>query len=189
MKRREKALADPTASLDDGAELLRIMQKYWPQTLMLAWNDANDVLGVDLVFTLENEQVQEVLGDLAKKIVNVAETTKDEIRSLVGQAAANGWSTDELAQRIAEHGEIASVNRATLISRTETASAYERGSHLAYVQSGVVSGTEWLLGPDPCPVCQDLGGKVVPLGDEFAPGVKHAPAHPACRCATAPVLS
>lgn len=182
-------MADPTDNLDDGAELLRIMSQYWPQTFAAAWADANAALGIDLVFDLENEQVQEVLGELAKLIVNVAETTKEEIRSLVGQAAENGWSTDELAARIAEHGEIASVNRATLISRTETASAYERGSHLAYVQSGVVSGTEWLLGPDPCPECQLLGGKIVPLGEEFADGVLHAPAHPACRCATAPVVS
>jgi SPP1 gp7 family putative phage head morphogenesis protein len=181
-------VADLTEGMDDGAELLRIMQRYWPETFAAAWADVNASLGLDLVFDLENEQVQEILGQLAERIVAVAETTKDEIRSLVGRAAEEGWSTDDLAARIAEHGEIASVNRATLISRTETASAYERGSHLAYVQSGVVSGTEWLLGPDPCPICQELGGKVVPLGAEFAPGVRHAPAHPACRCATAPML-
>jgi hypothetical protein len=76
-----------------------------------------------------------------------------------------------------------------LIARTEAAAAYSRGSLLRYAQSGQVSGTEWLLGPEPCEICQPLGGTVAALGKSFAEGIDSPPAHPRCTCSLAPVLT
>lgn len=174
--------------LDNGDELAKLMRPLYLLVLAQAAEDAGITLGTDDMFDVSNPLVQETLNDLALLIRNVADTTKDEIRALVGKQAAEGWSVDELAQAILERGEIASKTRATLISRTETAAAYSRGSLLAYEQSGVVSGTEWLTGGDPCPECQPLSGKVAELGKEFASGVSHPPLHPACTCAISPVL-
>jgi hypothetical protein len=107
-------------------------------------------------------------------------------QQIIGRGAAEGWSRDETVGYLMEHY---GRPRAELIAHYETADAQERGSHIAYAASGQVKGTEWLLGPNPCDLCAPLGGKVVALGDEFAPGVKHPPFHPRCTCATSPVLS
>jgi hypothetical protein len=175
--------------LDSGDEIERIMRPLYVLLLTQAADDAADVLGVGDPFSLDMPEVQQVLGDLATMVRRVADTTRDEIRTLIGKAADEGWSTEQLAEAILERGEIASKERARLIARSETATAYSKGSLLAYQTSGVVSGTEWLLGPEPCAECSPLGSKVVDLGGEFASGVSHPPLHPACTCAISPVLA
>lgn len=172
----------------DGAQIAALMRKYHIRLLELATEDANTTLGIDAAFDLESEEVQDVLGMLAKKVRNVAETTKEDIRRLTGQAAEHGWSPADLAREIAKLGEIASTSRAELISRTEAAAAYSRGSLLRYAESGQVSGTQWLV-TDPCPICAPLADAIAALGETFADGIDCPPAHPACRCALAPVLS
>lgn len=179
---------DLDAILDNGDDLVALLRPLYALILEQAAEDASTVLGVDAAFTLDNPFVQDTLNDLALLVRRVSDATKDEIRALVGKQASEGWSVDELAQAILDRGVVASKERAILIARTETATAYSKGSILAYKESGVVSGVEWLLGPEPCPECQPLGGKVVGLDKAFADGVSHPPLHPACTCAVSPVL-
>lgn len=174
--------------LDDGTQLAKLLGPFYEQLLAQAFDSAGLALDTDVSFDLANPRVQDVLGQLAKSVKGVAETTKEEIRALVGQAADEGWSSADLAQRIREHGVTSSKSRSEMIARTETALAYQAGSHLAYAESSVVQGTEWLLGSEPCDVCQPLGGKIVPLGEHFAEGTLYPPLHPRCTCATAPIL-
>jgi hypothetical protein len=173
--------------LDDGTELARLLRKHHRQLVDQAVTAAADAIGYE--FDLEAVHVQEVLDLLAKKVVRIAEHTRERIRELVGQAAQEGWSPDDLAARIEQSG-LFSPERARNIALTESNAAYSRGSLLYYRESGVVAGVEWLVGPKPCEeVCAPLAGKVVPLGEEFAPGIEHPPAHPGeCHCALAPVL-
>lgn len=175
--------------LDDGTEITILATRYHVRLIQRAMENAAQTLAMDLAFDLENEQVQQVLDTLTKQVTSVAETTRQEIRDLTGQAAREGWSVGELAARIKARGSIASTERATLISRTESAAAYSRGSLLAYRQSGVVSGSQWLIADEACPICQPLADVVTPLGEAFADGIEAPPAHPACRCSVAPVLS
>lgn len=179
---------DLDAILDNGDEIAKLMRPLYVLLLGAAADDAEDALGMDDLFDLDNPFVQEELQNLATMVRRVAETTKDEIRALVGRQAAEGWSADELAAEIEKLGEIRSVSRAQTIARTESAAGYSRGSIAAYRASGVVESTEWLLGPEPCPECDALGGKTAKLGEEFATGISFPPAHPACTCALAPVL-
>lgn len=183
-----KKAKDITSALDDGAGAARVMGKFYPILIAQAWRDASD-LGIS--FDLENEHVQTVLGKLAKQIKGVAETTKDEVRRLVGLQAENGWSIDELKEQIIAHGVTASKSRATTIARTETAAAYSQGSIAAYRESGVVSHLEWLTADDDltCDICAPLSGKRVKLDSDFADGIGFPPAHPDCRCAISPVVS
>lgn len=179
---------DLDAVLDNGDDIEALMRPLYVLLLEQAAEDAETVLGIDAAFNLDNPFVQETLNDLALLVRNVADTTKSEIRALVGKQASEGWSVDELAQAIRDRGLVASKERAILIARTETATAYSKGSILAYKESGVVSGTTWLLGPEPCPECQPLGGTTAELGKSFAGDVGHPPLHPACTCAVSPVL-
>lgn len=181
----ERKKKDPTAGLDDGTAVAKLMRAFHVALIKDAFGDAAD-LGVS--FDLDNPFVQTVLKDLAKKVRGVAETTKQEIRDLVGKATENGWSIEQIQKEIREKGEIASRSRAILIARTETAAAYSQGSIAAYRASGVVTQTEWLLGPDPCEICQALDGTRADLGDEFTDGISAPPAHPNCTCALSPIV-
>lgn len=174
--------------LDLGAQLGVVLRRAYLLLLPAAYEDAAAALGIDLAFDLANPRVQEVLDELAERVRSIAETTRDQIRGLVGQAAAEGWSNEQLAQAIEQLGEIESRRRARLVAATEMAHGYSRAALAAYAESGVVQGVEWLLGPEPCELCQSLGKTVVGLDNEFAPGVRHPPAHPGCRCDMIPIL-
>lgn len=180
---------DPAASLDDGATVAKLMAPFYRELLGAAFADANDA-GIAIAFDLDNPFVQTVLGDLAKRVRNVAETTRDEIRALVGKQADEGWSLERLQQEIRARGEIAGKTRAMLIARTETASAYSQGSIAAYKASGVVKQTEWLTAGDDldCPICVALNGSTADLGEAFDGEIDAPPAHPNCRCVLSPIV-
>ena len=180
-------MADATQRLDDGTEIATVMRRFYPLVLEQAAADVQDQLGVDLAFNLNNPAVLQTLDKLATQVRDVADTTKDEIRTLTGQATQEGWSPTELARKIREHGVTASKTRSELISITESATAYTQGSLLAYHESGVVQGTQWIA-TDPCPICAALDGKTAALGESFDDGLDGPPAHPRCRCALIPIL-
>lgn len=168
--------------LDDGTQLTAIMRRFYPLLLEKAYTDATGVLGVEVAFDLEHEAVQKVLGLLAKRIKDVADTTRTQVQTLVGQAAERGWSPAELAAELRKVADLQSASRAAMVARTETATAYTQGSILAYQESGVVKGTEWLLGGNPCPDCEPLGGTFLDFD------AAHPPLHPNCTCSVIPVL-
>lgn len=175
--------------LDLGAGIGALLRRFYPLLLREAFRDAEALLELDLAWDVELEEVQEVLDELAVAVAVVAETTRDQIRDLVGRQAQEGWSIPELAREIRALGEVESRRRATLIARTETATAYSKGALLAYERSGVVAQVEWLTaGSEACPICEPLDGQLVDLGKAWG-DVAHPPAHPGCRCAIAPVVA
>jgi len=177
-------------ALDFQDGLVRIMRRYYPVIAEHAFEAAAASLDIDIAFNLDNPKVQDVLDTLLDKISkDVPETLKESIRSLIGRQADEGWSVERLASEIAEHATDWSTNRARLVAVSETASAYSRGSILAYQESGVVDEIEWLTaGSDVCPICEPLNGRKVKIGEEFGAGILHPGAHPACRCAILPVV-
>lgn len=191
---KEVKAKDVTSALDDGAGAAEVMGKFYPLIIESAFHNAS-LAGLPVSFTLDNPFVQTVLKRLAKDIKGVAETTKEEIRGLVGNAAEHGWSTEQLRKAIIERALIAAGTpeeagtRANAIARTELARGHSLGSLAAYEASGVVESVEWLVSDDPCPECQGLGGKVVKLNAEFADGIIAPPAHPRCTCALSPIVS
>ena len=185
-----KPMPDPTDNLDTGDALARLLSRFYPALIEAAFVDAAG-LGLDVAFALDNPFVQDVLDELAKEVVGMAETTRDEIRALVGRQAAEGWSLDELADAIEQHGITRSASRAAAIARTESARAYSLGSIAAYTVSGQVGGLEWLTAEDErtCPTCAPLNGRQVNLGSAFDGAIRFPPAHTNCRCALRPVLT
>jgi len=176
--------------LDPGPGVRRTLGRFYPLLLRRAYEDASLTLDLDLAFDLENPKVQEVLGELADLVQRVADTTRDQIRALIGKQASEGWSIADLAQEISRLGEVQSDHRATVIARTETASAYSRGSILAWQESGVVGQVEWdaTLDDVTAEACKALHGQRAPLGGQFADGTRHPPRHPNCRCALIPIV-
>ncbi len=78
--------------------------------------------------------------------------------------------------------------RAETIARTELSEAANAGrteGWAAAVASGALpadSQKRWILGPNPCPICQSVGGTTVELFATFANGYDNPPAHPNCTC-------
>ena len=179
---------DPTAGLDDGDRIASLMKPFYAQLSALAFGDANDVPGIDVSFSLENTYVQTVLAKLAKNVRGVTDTTKDDIRRLVGMSAEAGWSNEQLAREIRKAGADLSRSRSLTIARTESAAGYTGGSIAAYQDSGVVSSTQWLMGPDSCDICQALDGTRADLGATYPGGYDGPPAHPHCTCVLQPVI-
>jgi SPP1 gp7 family putative phage head morphogenesis protein len=175
--------------LDDGAAIAALMRRFYPLLLAVSYRDAGDVLQVDdIAFSLSNPLIQTILGELAQQVRAVAETTRQEIRELVGRQAVEGWSIDQLMSEIIGLSEIQTPARAELIAVTETAAAYSKGSIAAYRQSGVVLGMRWLAEGDACPICDPLNELLVELDEAWPGGIAHPPAHPRCRCAIAPFV-
>lgn len=174
--------------LDDGSTLGVLLRRFYIDLLRRAWSDAEDTLSIDLAFDVEHPRVQDTLAGLLLRARGMAETTRNDIRALVGKQAEEGWSVERLADEIRAAAKTSSV-RAELIARTESARAFSLGSQLAWQASGVVAQQEWLVA-DPCPICKPLNGKQVPLGAEFGPGVRvPGDTHPGCKCALAPIIS
>lgn len=121
----------------------------------------------------------------------IKQSTRDLLRGDVTKAVEEGWSTNKLRDEL-EKNYAFSEERADMIARTETAFADSRGNMIAYRESGVVSGKEWILGSehdhvDECD--KNMAAGVIALGDSFPSGDDEAPAHPNCICDVLPVLA
>jgi hypothetical protein len=85
--------SDPTAAMDDGKAIAALMKPFHKALMLEAFGDvAND--GIAVAFDLANPYVRGTLASLAKQVTRVADSTKDEIRALVGRQAAEGWSVE-----------------------------------------------------------------------------------------------
>lgn len=87
--------------------------------------------------------------------------------------------------------------RAYTIARTEAARAVHGGQLIAAQESGVVTGMKWMAKKDACPLCLELSGKTVALGQPFAvdsmaraayQAILTPPRHPHCTCMMSEVI-
>ena len=122
---------------------------------------------------------------------SIAETTRDDLRSILTQGVDEGWSTDTLSTAIQDAG-IFGEARADMIARTELANAHVAGNVEGWNQSGQVTGKRSLLGdlhdiPDECDDNADAG--IIDFGDDFPSGDGFPPYHPNCVCDVEPILS
>lgn len=120
----------------------------------------------------------------------ITDGTRELLRGDVGRAIEEGWSVDEFADELSDNYAF-SDDRAQRIAQFEIAQADVQGNLMAYQDSGVVSGKEWVLGSehdddDECDDAADMG--VVDLEDDFG-GIGDPPAHPNCVCDILPVLA
>jgi hypothetical protein len=127
----------------------------------------------------------------AELVTKISEATRDYLRADVTQAVEEGWSTKQLGQALQENFGF-SEGRGEMIARTEIAAADVQGNLMAYRESGVVQGKEWIRGSEeyPCDDCEgNAAAGVIPLEDVFPSGDTGPPAHPNCVCDVLPVLA
>ena len=118
---------------------------------------------------------------------SISENTRTMLRSSVSTAMEDGLSNSELAKAIRDDTAF-SADRASMIARTETATADVQGSLAGYRASGLVEGKQWLASDGCCDLCGELDGVIVGLDEDFPGGGGDAPLHPNCECDILPVL-
>ena len=121
----------------------------------------------------------------------IEDATRDMLRGDVAKAVEEGWSTNKLRDAL-EDNYAFSEDRAEMISRTEIAFADTRGNMIAYKESGVVAGKQWILGSEHVDMdeCDDNAqAGVIGIDEAFPSGDMEPPQHPNCVCDFLPVLA
>ncbi len=129
----------------------------------------------------------------ADLVAQLAETTRERLRSEIAASIELGMSVDEIAAVLEKDYQFSEA-RAELIAQTERAYADVAGNMEAYRESGVVAGKEWVLGsehPDglDCDCEDNAAAGVIGLDDTFPGGDDAPPNHPGCVCDVLPVVS
>jgi hypothetical protein len=113
----------------------------------------------------------------------ITETTREDLRELIGRAFAEQWTPAELARHIDESFTF-SAGRAEMIAQTETAFAQtaatvQTGKNLgATTKSLQMSNLHDV--DDECDAAQAAGE--IPIDEPFPDGALHVPLHPRCCC-------
>lgn len=122
----------------------------------------------------------------------IDDTTRDMIRGIIADGLDENIGTDEIADNIEESTGF-SRERAELIANTEVRRANSDAALDGYREArdgaGVDVKKEWLLGDNPCDVCEANAAQgAIDLDETFESGDDAPPAHPNCECAVAPVV-
>lgn len=121
----------------------------------------------------------------------LADATREMIRSTIAEAIANDWSISDLANELGDAYAF-SQDRADTIARTELKGAMSAGNAEGWRASGVVTGKIWQISSqhdldDECNDNADAG--VIGIDEDFPSGDDMPPAHPNCDCVVYPVTA
>jgi len=159
-------------------EILPVMEQLYEESKA----GTLQLIGVELpdAFTAMSDIEKEILdNELTTVYSGVSKTTNKLIKNQLIEGIGLDEGYHELATRIRNVFTNATQYRARMIAVTETARVNSTANESAMAQSGVVVGKEWTVEPGACPICLDLRGEKVPLGESFST-VDNPPAHPNC---------
>lgn len=154
-------------------------------------------LSVDASFTLANPEAVTWLTKYgAQRVAGIDDVTRGYLRTIVTNAADEGWSYQRTAAAIKDRFVQFAVgvpqehirSRAELVAVTEVGEAYEKGASIvaAGLQAqGLVIEKSWLdVGDEAeCPECEgNAEDGWIGEDDSYSSGDDEPPAHPACRC-------
>jgi len=146
-------------------------------------------LDIETSFTLEHpEAVNYLRNHGANQVTRIRETTREQLRTILTQAANEGWSYDKTAKAIRQRYRHFGKERARNIAIYELGDGYEAGN-LVVAKDLQAGGLEmqksWLPAANPCPICQGNAAESwIPLDQAFSGGSDRAPGHVRCRCST-----
>lgn len=145
------------------------------------WEAGDEIAALILKPTKAFKRLLERQGITLKELSN---TTIRDIGNALGEAIALGLSPTQAATLIARS--IADPSRALTIAITESNRAISYATISRYQEAGLQE-MEWITS-DPCDLCAENDGEVVPIGGMFPSGDTQPPVHPHCRCALLPVI-
>jgi HK97 family phage portal protein len=181
--------ADDTLTDEDMEEFLQKEMKRVYESDMKALRHGYKQSIQSRPLTFPNERAQKILQkNGAKHITSITETTRKQIKNVIADSFGDQVAPGEIASRIRDVFDNISTGRAMTIARTETLSAVSVGQDLkaqefkaAYPKEAARMKRIWISAQDEKvrDNHQDYDGKMVELGEEFAPGLKF-PRDPDC---------
>ena len=145
---------------------------------------AMDKLGIQSIFGLKNQALIDYFDDYSKLIIDsVDNTTKEWIANKIQEGKNNGLNPFQIQETLVNDGKGISMIRAERIVLTETAKAMSTIELEAAKKYGIKRKI-WRTSRDDRvdPICTDLEGVEVAIGEEFPGGFQGNPAHVSCRC-------
>ena len=195
---------DLTATLHGGAQegsmrLSKVgISSSWSVSNPVAIQWAKEQVGKRI--TLINDQTREAIRSVVSESLREGRTMveiRNDIRKHIGlnrpqskalenyriKLQAQGQPDYVVNAATSEYRQKLVKQRAEMIARTETSSAWAEGNIASYREAGVES-KEFSSANDACPICAPLDGKTYPIGsDEVV-----IPLHPQCRCSWLPYI-
>lgn len=162
---------------------------------------AMDSLNVGISFNVKSPEAIRFLEGRAQRFATqVNDTTWTNLKSSLSEGFDAGETIPELAARVDAVMGDRIASSSTTIARTETIGAYNGGSQVAWEQSGVVAGKEWVAALDERTrsTHSDAHGQQVGLHNDFQVGDGSGPAPGQiglpeedinCRCTAVAILT
>jgi hypothetical protein len=121
----------------------------------------------------------------------ITESTRTMIRDTISGGLADNLGSEAIVGALQDSYAF-SPERAEMVSRTEIAMANSDSAMTSMREAaadGVSLMKEWILGPEPCEICQEnaADGQIA-LEDTFSSGDDTVPAHPNCECAVVGIV-
>jgi HK97 family phage portal protein len=156
---------------EEERKLADVLLRYYHANGEAAFKATADLLRVEIAWDLANPNVQRVAADLARRIVGIAETTRQDVSRIVGDALTEGVTIQDLSDRLKGLFTETYRNRSMAVARTESMVAYSRASLVAYQESGEVDEVELHDNPSHTDsygasdglTCAERDGLIVPI--------------------------
>jgi HK97 family phage portal protein len=117
-------------------------------------------LNISRSFTLETSRLQDAIRDQSWTAGrNVAKRYVGDISGEILEGLKANETTPELVERVTRKFQTENEWQALRLVKTETQFAATSGLIEGWKQSGVVVGKQWVVSPDPCPICVAVGKK------------------------------
>jgi HK97 family phage portal protein len=194
---------DPEFPFDRAAWIRKFREAIRPVLVTIVADvgiEALDSLGVGLAFNVKSPDAIRFLEGRAQRFaVRVNDTTWNALKASLSEGINAGEAIPDLAKRVESIMGDRIRSSSEVIARTETIGALNGGTQLAWEQSGVVAGKEWLSALDERTRETHLSahGQRVRLNEDFTVGGGSGPQPGAigiasedvnCRCSMVAVL-
>ena len=95
------------------------------------------------------------------------QTTLDVLETKINDGLQAGESLADITKRVEQIYEWSDEKRAAMVAKTESFRTANDALKSAWKQSGVVKTVKWYTANNPCPFCQTMDGKTIPIDDNF----------------------
>jgi len=165
-------------------------------------NQSLSAIGVAPVkFDVVNERVVSLIQKQSLAACrSITKTVRKDVRTALAAGVKEGEGIPKLAKRlqgiVEGYAGTGERYRAERVARTEVIDASNRVAVETYKAAGTEIKKVWLDTEDdrqddgdPDGICFQLAKRgPIPMDDEFAPGIRHGPAHVNCRCTVIPYI-
>jgi SPP1 gp7 family putative phage head morphogenesis protein len=178
LRLRKDDSTDPPDDATKGWETLatQIIEDLWPE--------AGKTRAAELGVPFNPEDLAAALADTQAQVVGIADTLREQLRSVMRTAYDEQTTQYGFARQIRTVWDGVSKARAETIAVTEWNRAASAATYLGYTKQGVATKVWFTVGDSRvCSICEDNSAEgEIPISKEFPSGDLYPPAHPGCRC-------